>query len=92
MFRRDFLCRLAGMLGGLVGLGVEGLGADVRVTCPYCGNPSMPRRRCKDATEYVCFKCPDVGELPLGAFMFTRKANDPNYYAFFPPDVERAFR
>jgi hypothetical protein len=24
--------------------------------------------------------------------MFTRKANDPNYYAFFPADIEAAFR
>jgi len=23
--------------------------------------------------------------------MFTRKTNDPNYYAFFPADIERAF-
>src|SRR5215472_2636713 len=90
MLRRDFLCRLAGMLGGLVGLGVEGVMADVSVSCPDCGKPAMPRRRCKDATEYACTKC--GRELPLGAFMFTLKANDPRYYAFFPPDIDKMFR
>jgi hypothetical protein len=79
------------MVAGLVGLDLGSEKASA-VACPNCGNPAMPRRSCKDATEYACFGCPDAGELPLGAFMFTRKANDPNYYAFFPADIKRMFK
>jgi hypothetical protein len=77
------------MLGGLVGLGVGGVMAEDSVPCPDCGKPALPRRRCKGATEYACTEC--GRELPLGAFIFTLKANDPNYYAFFPEDIERMF-
>jgi predicted RNA-binding Zn-ribbon protein involved in translation (DUF1610 family) len=90
MLRRSFLCRLAGMLGGLVGLGVEGVMADVSVPCPDCGKPAIPRRRYKNATEYACTQC--GRELPLGAFIFTLKDNDPRCYAFFPLDIEKMFR
>ena len=90
MLRRGFLFRIAGMLGGLGGLGVEGVSADISVPCPDCGKPAMPRRRCKNATEYACTQC--GRELPLGAFIFTLKDNDPRCYAFFPPDIERIFR
>jgi predicted RNA-binding Zn-ribbon protein involved in translation (DUF1610 family) len=90
MLRRSFFCHLAAMLGGLVSLGVEGVTANISVPCPDCGKPAMPRRRCKDATEYACTECGP--ELPLGAFMFKLKANDPRYYAFFPPDIEKMFR
>jgi hypothetical protein len=64
--------------------------ADVSVPCCYCGNPAIPRRRYKNATEYACTGCGQ--ELPLGATMFTLKDNDPDYYAFFPLDIERSFR
>jgi hypothetical protein len=50
----------------------------------------MPRRHYKGATEYVCLNCAAEGALPLVAYMFTRKPNDPNYYCFFPADIEAA--
>src|SRR5262245_319079 len=90
MLRRSFLFRLIGMLGGLVGLGGERAKADISVPCPDCGKPARARRRYKDATEYACTEC--GRDLPLGAFMFTLKDNDPRYYAFFPLDIEKMFR
>jgi len=63
--------------------------ADISVPCPECGKPAFPRRWCKGATEYAC-EC--RRDLPLGAYVFTLKANDPRYYVFFPPDLERMFR
>jgi predicted RNA-binding Zn-ribbon protein involved in translation (DUF1610 family) len=92
MLRRSFLCRFVGILGGFIGLGVESVMADVPVPCPECGKASMPRRQYKNATEYVCLNCAANGDLPLIAYTFTRKGNDPNYYAFFPADIEAAFR
>jgi len=89
MLRRSFLFRLAGVLGSLASLSVERVVADDSVPCPDCGSPSRPRRWCEGATEYACFECGK--DLPLGAFMFTRKTNDPNYYWFFPADIERMF-
>ena len=90
MFRRNFLFRLIGMLGGLVGLGGERAKAGNSVPCPDCGKPARPRRRYKDATEYACTECGK--DLPLGAFMFTLRDNDPRHYAFFPLDIEKMFR
>ena len=88
MIRRRFLDHLAGMLGGLVGLGGEPRSAVAPVSCPDCGRPSLPRRRHEDATEYVCLDCAVQGQWPLAAYMFTRKANDPNYFAFFPAAID----
>jgi hypothetical protein len=89
MLRRIFLCRLAGILGGLGIFGVEGAKADISAPCPECGKPAIPRRWCKGATEYAC----ECGrDLPLGVYVFTIKANDPRYYVFFPPDLDRIFR
>lgn len=90
MLRRSFLFRFAGLLVGLVGLGVKGVRADNSVPCPDCGKPAIPRRRYKNATEYACTQC--GRELPLGAFTFTMKDNDPHCYALFPLDIEKAFR
>jgi hypothetical protein len=75
------------MLGGLVGLGFGGVMAEDSVPCPECGKPAVPRRWCKGATEYACSEC--GRNLPLGALIFTLKVNDPNYYVFFPADVDR---
>jgi hypothetical protein len=78
------------MLGALVGLGANGVMADDSVPCPDCGKPAIPRRRCKEATEFACTEC--GRDLPLGAYVFTMKANDPRYYVFFPRDLEKMFR
>ena len=88
MMRRSFFHRLAGLLGGVVGLGVESPRTEVPVRCQYCGTPALPRRRHGDATEYVCLQCAWQGTWPLAAYAFTRKANDPTYYVFFPPDID----
>jgi len=90
MIRRSFLGLLAGTLGAVVSPSVQSISSEVPVSCPECGRPSMPRRRYKDATEYVCLNCAANGELPLAAYTFTRKANDPGYYCFFPADIEAA--
>ena len=92
MIRRNFLKSFAGVLGGFVGFGIGSTRADVPVSCPYCGSPSIPRRRYLDATEYVCLDCASKGDIPLIAYSFTRKANDPDYYVFFPADIDRMFR
>jgi len=88
MLRRSFLHRLAGIVGGVVGIGGARGRAEVLVACPECGRPALPRRRYEEATEYVCLDCAARGEWPLAAYTFTRKANDPNYYCFFPADID----
>jgi hypothetical protein len=47
--------------------------------CPWCGGTSLARARSDGtATEFLCYSC---------KMRHTRKAGDPDAYAFYPPDV-----